>query len=80
MYVAVPASAVLYKCLVTETDSPYRLKEGPVSISRLMKIRRMKTYPPDRFTFGIPGREYGIFAVRGPRGIPARPREALNTR
>ena len=75
---AVPVSAVLYKCLVTETDIPYHLKEGPVHIPHLMKIRLLKTYPPDQFTFDILGREYGIFAVRGPRGIPASLSEALN--
>ena len=78
MYVAVPVSAVLYKCLVTETDIPYRLKDGPVHIPRLMKIRRLKSYPPEQFTFDILGKEYGIFAVRGPRGIPAKLSEALN--
>ena len=78
MYVAVPVSAVLYKCAVTETDIPYHLKEGPVRIPRLMKIRLLKTYPPDQFAFDILGKEYGIFAVRGPRGIPARLSEALN--
>ena len=78
MYVAVPVSAVLYKCAVTETDIPYLVKEGPVRIPRLMKIRLLKRYPPDRFTFDILGREYGIYAVRGPRGIPAKLSEALN--
>ena len=29
-----------------------------------------KRYPHDRFTFDRLGRDYGIFAVRGPRGIP----------
>ena len=78
MYVAVPVSAVLYKCLVTETDIPYHLKEGAVHITHLMKIRLLKSYPPDQFTFDILGKEYGIFAVRGPRGIPAKLSEALN--
>ena len=78
MYVAVPVSAVLYKCEVTETDIPYHLKEGPVNIPHLMKIRLLKRYPPDQFTFDILSKEYGIYAVRGPRGIPAKLSEALN--
>ena len=78
MYVAVPVSAVLYKCEVTETDIPFHLEEGAVHITHLMKIRLLKTYPPDQFTFDILGKEYGIFAVRGPRGIPAKLSEALN--
>ncbi len=76
--VAVPVSAVLYKCEVTETDIPSHLEEGAVHITHLMKIRLLKTYPPDQFTFDILGKEYGIFAVRGPRGIPAKLSEALN--
>ena len=36
----------------------------------LMKIKLEKRYPRDRFTFPVLGSEYGIFAVRGPRGIP----------
>ncbi len=80
MYVAVPISAVLYKCVVTETDIPYHFKEGAVHIMRLMKIRLLKSYPPDQFTFDILGREYGIYAVRGPRGIPAKLSEALNAK
>ena len=78
MYVAVPVSAVLYKCEVTETDIPFHLEEGAVHITHLMKIRLLKTYPPDQFTFDILGKEYSIYAVRGPRGIPAKLSEALN--
>ena len=43
----------------------------------LMKIRLEKKYPRDRFTFDMLGKEYGIHAVRGPRGIPDSLREAL---
>ena len=78
MYVAVPVSAVLYKCEVTETDIPFHLEEGAVHITHLMKIRLLKTYPPDQFTFDILCKEYSIYAVRGPRGIPAKLSEALN--
>ena len=54
------------------------MKEGPVKIPHLMKIRLLKRYPPDQFTFDTLGKEYGIYAVRGPRGIPAKLSEALN--
>ena len=54
------------------------MKEGPVKIPHLMKIRLLKRYPPDQFTFDIWGKEYSIYAVRGPRGIPAKLSEALN--
>jgi len=45
-----------------------------------MRLRLQERYKPDRFTFDIPGREYGIFAVRGPRGIPEELSEALKHR
>ena len=70
MYVAAPVSAVMYKCKVLETDIPYNLENKYITIKALMKIRLQKRYDPDRFTFDVLGAEYGIFAVRGPRGIP----------
>jgi hypothetical protein len=70
MYVAAPVSAVLYQCLVTETDISYRYDDGNVRIKTLMKIRLIKRFIRDRFTFDVLGKEYGIHAVRGPRGIP----------
>ena len=70
MYVAAPVSAVLYQCLVTETDISYRYDDGNVRIKTLMKIRLIKRFTRDRFTFDVLGKEYGIHAVRGPRGIP----------
>ena len=78
MYVAAPVSAVLYKCKVTETDIPYYFDDGNVHMKSLMKIRLLKEYEPDRFTFERLGRDYGIYAVRGPRGIPDSLSEALN--
>lgn len=70
MYVAAPVSAVLYKCKVMETDIPYEHENKYITIRALMTIKLKKRYAPDRFTFGVLKEEYGIFAVRGPRGIP----------
>lgn len=69
MYVGSPVSAILYKCTVTETDIPYSYQDGSLTIKALMKIRLLKRYKPDRFTFDVLKKEYGIYAVRGPRGI-----------
>ena len=77
MYVAAPVSAILYQCRVTETDIPFPYDDGKVRMKALMKIRLMKRYPPDRFPFSNLGKEYGIFAVRGPRGVPYSLSEAL---
>jgi len=70
MYVASPVSAILYKCKVTETDIPYKYADENLKISALMKIKLMKRYKPEKFTFDVLKEEYGIYAIRGPRGIP----------
>ena len=48
-----------------------------LTVKKVMKIRLQKRYKPDRFTFEVLGSEYGIFAVRGPRGIPEELSRAL---
>ncbi len=70
MYVGAPVSAILYKCKVIKTDIPYQFQNEKLTITALMKIRLQKRYAPDRFTFDTLKKEYGIYAVRGPRGIP----------
>ena len=69
MYVGAPVSAILYKCKVTKTDIPYRYQDDNLTIKALMKIKLLKRYDPDKFTFGTLKDKYGIYAVRGPRGI-----------
>ena len=76
LYVAAPVSAILYQCRVTETDIPCDY-DGEIRIKTLMRIRLQKRYPRDKFTFGVLGSVYGIFAVRGPRGIPKSLSDAL---
>ena len=80
MYVAAPVSAVPYKCKVLETDIPYEHENKYITIKALMKIKLQKRYAPDRFTFDVLKEEYGIYAVRGPRGISNSLSAALNTR
>ena len=70
LYVGAPVSAILYKCKVTETDIPYDFRNKNLTIKALMKIRLIKRYDPEEFTFNVLKNEYNIFAVRGPRGIP----------
>ncbi len=77
LYVAAPVSAILYKCKVTETDIPYNYQDENLTIQALMKIKLIKRYEPGKFTFDVLKEEYGIFAVRGPRGIPHSLSEAL---
>ena len=70
MYVAAPVSAVLYQCRVLETDIPYDYQDGKLTVKALMRIKLLKRYEPNMFTFEVLKEEYGIYAVRGPRGIP----------
>ena len=77
MYVGSPLSAILYKCKVTETDIPYKYQDENLTIKALMKIKLLKRYKPDKFTFDVLKDEYGIYAVRGPRGITNSLSEAL---
>ena len=78
MYVGSPVSAILYKCKVTETDIPYSYQDENLTIKALMKIKLLKRYKPDKFTFDVLKDEYGIYAIRGPRGITNSLSAALN--
>lgn len=77
MYAAAPVSAILYKCKVTKTDIPYNYADKNLTITALMKIKLLRRYEADKFTFDVLKNEYGIFAVRGPRGVPYSLSEAL---
>lgn len=70
MYLAAPVSTIMYRCKVLETDIPYAYRDDNLTIKALMKIKLEKRYKPERFTFEVLKEEYGIYAIRGPRGIP----------
>ncbi len=78
MYVGIPYSAILFKCLVTETNIPYRYQDKDLTISELMTIKLMRRYPADRFRLNVLSSQYGIVTIRGPRGIPKNLSDALN--
>ena len=81
MYVAAPVSAILYRCKVTDTDIPCKpFQDGELEIRSLMKIKLLRRYEPERFPFESLSRDYGIHAVRSPRGIPYSLSEALKRR
>ena len=65
---AAPISAILYKCEVLETDIPYEYKDKNVAMKKVMKIKLLKRYKQDKFTFEKLNK-YGIKWVRGPRGL-----------
>lgn len=78
MYVAAPVSAILYKCKAVEVDIPYRYQDENLTITTLMKIKLLRRYGPEQFPFSRLKEEYGIYAVRGPRGVPNSLSHALN--
>lgn len=77
MYVGAPVSAIMYRCKVTKTDIPYQYEDDNLTITALMHIKLLDRYDPDQFTFDRLKEEHGIYAVRGPRGIPHSLSEAL---
>lgn len=70
MYVGAPVSAVLYRCRVTKTDIPFEYSDENLTISSLMRIKLERRYEPDLFPFERLKAEFGVFAIRGPRGVP----------
>ena len=70
MYVAAPVSAILYKCKVAEVDIPYDYQDKNLTITTLMKIKLLRKYDRSQFTFDRLKEDFGIYAVRGPRGVP----------
>lgn len=77
LYVAAPISAILYKCQAVEVDIPYQYYDTKVHMSRVMKIKLLHTFGQEQFNFETL-KEYGIYAVRGPRSVPDSLRYAIN--
>ena len=76
LYIGAPYSAILYQCLVLETDIPYQYDDGNVRMNRVMKIKQTHIYSSDLFTFEKL-KKFGVYAVRGPRKIAKVLREEL---
>ncbi|MBQ3379024.1 MAG: MmcQ/YjbR family DNA-binding protein [Clostridia bacterium] len=76
MYVGAPACAVRYKCVVTKTQIPYEYSDKNVKMRYVMKIKLLKKYPPDKFSFRWL-KSIGINTVRGPRGTTDKFLEAI---
>ena len=70
LYVALPISAILYRCQALEVDIPYDQEPGELHIRRVMRIKKLEEYPPDAYPIDIL-KTYGVGAVRGPRCMPA---------
>lgn len=64
MYIANPIGAIKYKCEVVETDIPYEYKSKEVSMTKLMKIKLLKTVNHNEITFKKL-KELGVSLIRG---------------
>ena len=77
IYVGEPYSAILFKCVAIETDIPYEYKDKNLSMSKIMKIKLLKRYKENEFTFSKL-KELGVMAIRGPRSVTNKLSKELN--
>ena len=57
---------------------PYKYSDKNVSMKKVMKIKLLKRYEQDKFTYEKLN-EYGIKAIRGPRGLTDELSKDLNS-
>ncbi len=69
LYVGAPVSAIRYKCKAVEVDIPYQFENENLSIEKAMRIQMLQEYNDIPISFALM-KEYGVYAVRGPRSIP----------
>ena len=71
LYMAAPISAIRYKCKAVEVGIPCDYNDGTLTMTRMMKIRLLHRFEDGELNLETL-REYGVHAVRGPRGVPNR--------
>ena len=69
IYMASPVSAIMYKCVATEVDIPYKYDNGNYHIKKAMKLKLVHRFAEGEMTFARM-KEYGVAAVRSARGVP----------
>lgn len=77
LYVAAPYSAILYQCEVLEINIPYTYQDKNLKMSKVMKLKRLKSYDEHQYTFSFLN-QYGIQSIRGPRKIDKRLSKVIN--
>lgn len=71
MYVSAPVSSVMFACKVIETDIPFTVfKDNNPVIIKIMRFKLLYKYDEGCFSFERLKTQYGVTAIRGPRGIP----------
>ena len=70
MYVAAPYSSILYKCKAIEVDIPYHFSDENLTLKQAMKVELLEKYESGVWSFERI-KQFGVYAVRGPRSMPA---------
>ena len=65
IYAAAPYSSIIYKCKVLEVNIPYEYDDKHISMYKVMKLKLVKKYDPEKYIFSFLKR-LGIKAIRGP--------------
>ena len=71
LYITKPYACIMFKCEVIEVNIPYDYKDKKFSMNYIMRIKLLKKYDNDEFTFDKL-KEYGVTSVRSPRKAPSR--------
>lgn len=77
MYVGAPYSSIMYKCRAVEVDIPWDYESKELSVKKVMRIRLLQKYTPGVLSFDKL-KEFGVYAVRGPRYMPNSLKEEIN--
>lgn len=76
MYVAAPYSSIMYKCQAIEVDIPWEYADKNVTVKTAMTIKLIDKYDPGVWSFEKI-KQLGVYAVRGPRNLPAELKKAM---
>lgn len=77
LYVGSHYSCIMYKCEVVEVNIPYQYKDKNLSMSKVMKIKLIKKFDNDKYTFKVLN-DFGVMAIRGPRSMPKKLSELIS--
>lgn len=77
IYMGSPYSAILYQCIILETD--VSCDDEAFMNSKTMKLKLVKSFDKEAYPFSKL-KEYGVNAIRGARRMPASLREEIRTK
>lgn len=75
LYFGLPYSAILYQCIVVETD--LLIPDDKGNMKKHMRIQRIKTYDSDQYPLSLL-KQYGVKSVRGARSMPEHLNRLIN--